>query len=81
MMFGQNFFLPEEFLIIATALKLHKNVVSLDEIKTVIDERPRNIEYNNEPFIYCEFNEKDRTYTVNLPSNIDMSILHILTNI
>ena len=81
MPFSQNFFIPEEFLIIAAALKLHKNIVSLDEIKKVIDDNSTRIEYSDKPFSYCTFNEKDTTYTVTLPSNINMSILSMLTNL
>lgn len=79
MNFG-NIFLPEEFLIIGTALCLRKDVVSIEEIGNYIKRKKFNIEYDEEPFKYCVFNEEEKTYTVNIPQ-LPPQIIAVLTNL
>lgn len=76
---GQDVFLPEEMLIIGTAVKLNKKIVTLDEIKKYVNKCPFKVEYCDIPYKYSVFNEKDKTYTVSVPQ-LSMYILRILTS-
>ncbi len=74
-------FIPEEFLIIGTAIKLQKNTVTVEEIKEYMNRCTFNIEYNDSPYKFCVYNENDKTYKVNYKLKIHPYILNILTSI
>lgn len=74
-------FIPEEFLIIGTAIKLQKNTVTIEEIKEYMDRCSYNIEYSDSPYKFCIYNENNKTYKVNSKLKIHPYILNILTSI
>ena len=77
----EELFLPEEFIILGTALSLRKKEVTIREIHDYYKKFPYKLEYSDEPFRFCSYNEKDKVYSVNVPKNINPYILSILTNI
>ena len=74
-------FLPEEFMIIGTALKLRKNIVSLEEINEYMKRNTFPIEYSDEKYRFCTYDENKKSYSVVFPDKIHPYILNILTNI
>jgi len=77
----EELFLPEEFIILGTALSLRKNVITIEEIHDYYKRFHFKIEYNEKPFKLCHYNKDNKTYSVNIPNNINPYILSILTNI
>lgn len=75
-----EFFLPEEFIVIGTSLKLHKKTVTIDEIHDYMKKLSVPIEYEDKPFKYVTINE-DNTFTVSDNIPINPSIQQLLTNI
>ena len=61
-------YVPEELVIVGTAIHLNKSKVTLEEIHKYIKLKRFNIEYNNDfkDYMYCKFNEKDKVFTVDL---------------
>lgn len=78
-----NTYIPVEFIIFATAVKLRTNTVSSKDVNAVRNKINAPLEFGDED-IFKEFilyNDKEDKYTVTFPSNLPMQLINLLTNL